>query len=164
MKRATRLRLAVASIVLALLALAAWQWQRDLRDAPGTLLSLAPARIERVTLAIGSAPALRYTHRDGHWWVDGTSTRTDDGRLAELAAIAAAPVASWQDIGEFDLAKIGLEPAQVVLTLNGQILQFGEIAVIGPLRYVRVGQRVALVPARYAPRPPTGTIRQAGGR
>jgi hypothetical protein len=41
-----------------------------------------------------------------------------------------------------------------VLTLDGQTLAFGINAVTGPQRYVRVGERVALVSARYMPRSP----------
>jgi hypothetical protein len=163
MTHAGRQRVAVVAGVLALLALAFWQWQTDARAAPGVLLDVAPSAIRRVSLAIGNAPPMRYEQRDGHWWrVDGAPQPADDGRLAELAATAAAPVASWRATSDFDLARIGLSPPQAVLRLDGQTLEFGEVAAIGPLRYVRVGARVALVPARYAPRPPTGTVRQAG--
>ena len=163
MTRAARQRIAVLGGVLALLALAFWQWRADARVAPGVLLDVAPSAIQRVSLAIGDAPPMRYEQRDGHWWrVDGAPHPADDGRLAELAATAAAPVASWRAASDFDLARIGLSPPQAVLHLDGQTLEFGEVAAIGPLRYVRVGARVALVPARYAPRPPTGTVRQAG--
>lgn len=163
MKRAARQRLGVLFVVLTLLALVGWQRQRDARDAPGTLLALAPASISRIALRIGNAPAMHYEKRAGHWWrVDGTATRTDDGRLAELADTAAAPVLRWRPASDFQPARIGLAPAQAVLSLDGQTLEFGETSVTGPQRYVRVGERIALISARYAPRPPTGTVRQAG--
>lgn len=163
MTHAGRQRVAVLAGVLALLILAFWQWRSDARAAPGTLLDMAPSAIGRISLRLGNAPAMHYEQRDGHWWrVDGVPHAADDGRLAELAATAAAPVASWRATADFDLARIGLAPPQAVLQLDGQTLQFGEVAAIGPLRYVRVGDRVALVPARYAPRPPTGHVRQAG--
>lgn len=163
MTRAARQRVAVLVVVLALLALALWQWRMDVRAAPGSLLALAPSSIARISLTVGKSPAMHYERRDGHWWrVDGAVQPADDGRLKELAATAAAPVASWRPVGDFDPARIGLSPPQAVLRLNDQALEFGEVASIGPLRYVRVGARVALVPARYAPRPPTGTVRQAG--
>jgi hypothetical protein len=41
----------------------------------------------------------------------------------------------------------------VQLELDGRSLDFGTTAVTGPLRYVRVGARIALVPLRYTPRP-----------
>ena len=78
----------------------------------------------------------------------------DDDRLRDLADIAAARVLSWRPLTDFEPAKIGLAPPQAVLTLDGQTLAFGVNAVAGPQRYVRVGERVALVSARYMPRSP----------
>ena len=61
---------------------------------------------------------------------------------------------NWRPLADFELAKIGLAPPHAVLTLDGQTLAFGINAVTGPQRYVRVGERVALVSARYMPRSP----------
>lgn len=163
MHRATRQRVGLFLAVLVLLALTAWQWQYDARNATGSVLTLAPEHIGHIALAIGDRPAMHYAKRDGHWWrVDGTPVPADDGRLAELANTAAAPVMSWRAASDFDPAKIGLQPPQAILSLDGQTLEFGETVVTGAQRYVRVGQRIALVPARFSPRPPTGTVRQAG--
>jgi hypothetical protein len=83
MTRASRRRLALLAAVVALLAVAGWQWQRDAQAAPGSLLTLEPASVDHIALAISGAPAVHYEKRDGHWWiVDGTPRRTDDGRLA----------------------------------------------------------------------------------
>ncbi len=46
---------------------------------------------------------------------DGAAARADDGRLAELADTAAAPVLSWRPASDFEPAKIGLTPPQAVL-------------------------------------------------
>lgn len=163
MQRATRQRVSLLIGVLVLLALATWQWRHDARNAAGSLLTLAPDSITHIALTLGATPAMHYEKRDGHWWrVDGTPTAADDGRLAELANTATAPVMSWRAASEFDPAKIGLLPPQAILHLDGQTLEFGGSAVTGAQRYVRVGQRVALVPLRFSPRPPTGTVRQAG--
>ncbi|MDN4481915.1 hypothetical protein QQX02_13370, partial [Demequina sp. EGI L300058] len=56
---------------------------------------------------------------------------------------------------DFDAAKLGLAPPLAQLALDGQVLDFGTTAVTGPLRYVRAGHRIALVPLRYTPRPAT---------
>lgn len=163
MRRASRQRVGLFAVVLALLALAGWQWQDDARHAPGSVLALAPEQISTIALTLGATPAMHYEKRDGHWWrVDGTPTPADDGRLAELAGTAAAPVMSWRAASEFHPAKIGLQPPQAILRLDGQTLEFGETVATGAQRYVRVGRRIALVPARFSPRPPTGTVRQAG--
>lgn len=155
MRRATRQRLLLLVGVAALLAVAAWQWQRDDAAAPGTLLSLDPDSISQVELALQGHPAEHYVHRQGHWWqVDGgTPRRADDGRLAELARLAAAPVANWRPASDFDPKRIGLTPPNAVLTLDGHAMAFGGTSATGPMTYVRVGQRIAMVSVRDTPRP-----------
>ncbi|WP_243040152.1 hypothetical protein [Dyella sedimenti] len=151
-----RQRLWLAGAAVALVAAAAWQWRRDADAAPGTLLRMAPSAVTEVTLQLGNGPAEHYARRDGHWWrTDGTAVRADDGRLGELADTAAAEVLGWRAAGDFEPARIGLVPPLAVLSLNGQRLDFGETAVTGPQRYVRVGDRVALISVRYTPRPAT---------
>lgn len=154
MKRAARHRGLLLLGVAVLLALALSQLRHDQEAAPGMLLALDPATITHVELRLQHAPVEHYAKRDGHWWrTDDTPARTDDGRLDELTQIAQAPVLSWRPAHDFDPAKIGLQPPAAVLRLDGQTLEFGETAVTGPQRYVRVGPRVALVSVRYTPRP-----------
>lgn len=156
MKRATRQRVSMLAAAIALVAVATWQWQRDRDEAPGTLLTLPPSDVMQIELRIGNGSTEHFTKRDGHWWrVDGAATRADDGRLAELADTAAASVLSWRPLSDFQPARIGLAPPMSVLNLDGQQLEFGETSVTGPQRYVRVGDRVALVSVRYTPRPAT---------
>ena len=157
MKRAARQRWLLLASVAVLLGLALWQWQRDAGHANDALTTLDPAAIGHISLALPDAATLHYEKRsDGHWWrIDGTAHRVaDDDRLRDLADIAGARVLSWRSLGDFEPAKIGLAPPQAILTLDGQTLTFGINAVPGPQRYVRVGERVALVSARYMPRSP----------
>jgi hypothetical protein len=162
MKRAVRQSLLMVSGAIALVALAGWQWQSDRAKDPGTLLNLAPAAVTQVELTLGQGPTEHYARHDGHWWrTDGTPVRADDGRLGEMVNTAAAVVLSWRPASDFSPAKIGLSPPVAVLSLDDQRLEFGETSVTGPQRYVRVGERVALISVRYMPRPVTGKIRQA---
>jgi hypothetical protein len=136
-----------------LVAVAGWQWRQDQAQATGTLLTVDPAAVTQLALAIGNGATEHFERRDGHWWrIDGTPARADDGRLGELADTAGAAVLSWRPISDFEPAKIGLTAPVAVLTLNGQRLEFGETSVTGPQRYVRVGDRVALISVRYTPR------------
>lgn len=156
MKRTARQRLVMLAIAIVLVTLATWQWKRDSDEAPGTLLRAAPDGVTQIALQIGNGPEEHFARRDGHWWrTDGTAARADDGRLAELADTAGANVLSWRPLSDFDPARIGLAPPVAVLTLDGQRLEFGETSVTGPQRYVRVGERVALISVRYTPRPAT---------
>lgn len=155
MKRSIRRRLTLLLAVLALLLLAGWQLQRDAANDDQVLTSLDPASIQRITLTLPGAPAMHYQKRDGHWWrVNGTPTRADDARLSDLAHTASAPVLAWRAASDFDPARIGLSPPRAVLDLDGTALTFGEASVTGPQHYVLIGQRVALVSARYMPRSP----------
>ncbi len=154
MGRAARQRLFLLLGVAALVALAAWQWQREAAAAPGALTGLDPAAITRVTLTLQGGPPEHYAKRDDHWWrTDGTPARADDGRLDELTDIAAAPVASWRPLDDFDPARIGLARPMATLVLDDRTLHFGDTSATGPLRYVQAGDRVALVSVRYTPRP-----------
>jgi hypothetical protein len=156
MKRATRQRLWLAGAAVLRGAAATWQWRRDVDAEPGALLHLAPSAVTEIALQLGQGPAEHYAKRDGHWWrTDGTAVRADDGRLGELADTAAAEVMGWRAASEFEPGRIGLAPPLAVLSLNDQRLEFGETSVTGPQRYVRVGERVALVSVRYTPRPAT---------
>lgn len=162
MRRTTRQRLVLLLGVALLIALALSQWRRDEAAAPGALLALSPDAIHRVALTLQGHPAEHYEKRNGRWWrTDGTPAPADDGRLGELTEFAAAPVASWRPLSEFDPAHIGLSPPMATLQLDDQTLRFGETSVTGPLRYVQVGSRVALVSARYTPRPSRSEAMQA---
>ncbi|MEO8779744.1 MAG: hypothetical protein ABI389_13860 [Rhodanobacter sp.] len=157
MKRAVRQRVFLLVAVLALVAVAGWQLQRDASHRNANLTTLDPATIRQVSLTLPGATALHYEKRgDGHWWhTDGTPRQVaDDDRLNDLADIAAAQVLSWRPLSDFDPARIGLSPPRAVLELDGHSLAFGVTAVTGPQRYVQVGQRIALVSARYMPRSP----------
>ncbi len=157
MMRAARQRTFLLLAVLALLALVGWQLQRDASRENGKLTTLDPSAISHVSLTVAGASTLHYEKRsDGHWWrTDGPPRLVaDDDRLNDLTDIAAARVLSWRPLSDFEPAKIGLSPPRAVLDLDGQSLRFGVSAVTGPQQYVQVGQRIALVSARYMPRSP----------
>jgi hypothetical protein len=154
MRRSVRKRFGLLLAAVAVLAFAGWQWRHDAQKSPGLLLPLDPASITHVSLRIGSTPAENYSRRDGHWYrVDGTPVRADDGRLGELTETTAASVLRWRPASDFDPARIGLQPPAATLTLDGHVLDFGEMSVTGPQCYVRAGNRVALISIRYMPRP-----------
>jgi len=139
---------------LAVLVALAWmQWRSDRAQAPGTLLPLAPGRIERIELEIPGQRPQDYRRRDGHWWRMGaTPQRADaDGRLDRIAAIAAAPVQRWLPLKRMDLHALGLKPPRLILVLNGRRLEYGVMTPFEPGRYVRVGERIAVIPAQYTP-------------
>lgn len=155
MNRSTRKILWLLPVALALCVTVVVQWRRDQASAPGTLLPLDPASITRIDVAVHGQTVQHYVKRGDHWWrLDPAPVRADDGRLDDMAAIATAPVAQWRQAAELDAAKIGLKPPALVLSLNGHRIAFGALTPFGPARYVRVGDRIAVIGAQYAPRPP----------
>lgn len=163
MKRATRRRLAWLAVVGIVVVAALWQWQRDRLNDPGNLLGIDPAAVNQIGLQFQSAPMQHYSRHDDHWWrADGQNARADDGRLDELTQTAAAEVLQWRPVQDFSLSRIGLAPPLAILELNGRRVEFGETSVTGPQRYVRVDDRIALIPARYSPRPVEGKAMSLG--
>ncbi|WP_017463587.1 hypothetical protein [Dyella ginsengisoli] len=155
MRRAVRQQLALVLVVAALAVTALWQWRHDASASPATLLPLDPDAITRVTLALPGHPTERYVRHDGHWWRDGEPpVAADEGRLEQLTGIAAAQALGWRPLSDFDPARIGLTHPVATLTLDDRTLRFGDTSATGPLRYVQVGDRVALVPILATPRPP----------
>ncbi|HET7301442.1 MAG TPA: hypothetical protein VFJ01_12420 [Oleiagrimonas sp.] len=136
-----------------LVALAAWQWHRE--RASATLLPLDPASISRIDVTWQGQPTRHYVKRDDHWYRAGKSPhRVDDAYPARLAKLAATPVLEWRKTDDMHLDAIGLNAPPVIVQLDGHALAYGSLAAFGPQRFVRVGGRVAIIPASYSPRAP----------
>jgi hypothetical protein len=142
--------------VVAFLALAMWlQVHHDNTRAQQQMLSsLDEATFTHVELSFRGGPRKSWTRHEGTWTLDGSpGTAVDQGRLEDLVNLAAAPVASWRPVNDFDVAKLGLAPPVATLRLGDITIEFGEPAAIGQLRYARVGERIALIPLQALPRP-----------
>lgn len=134
-----------------LVALAAWQWHRE--RAAATLLPLDPASISRIDITWKGQPTRHYVKRDGQWYLTGASAhRVDDAYPARLVKLAATPVLEWRKASAMHLDAIGLTAPPVIVQLDGHALAYGTLAAFGPQRFVRVGGRIAVIPASYSPR------------
>ena len=71
--------------------------------------------------------------------------------MQRLARLAATPAARWIPVSDITLSKVGLDHPSATLLLNGTRLEYGGLTAIDDLRYVRVGDQVALVPRQYSP-------------
>lgn len=152
MKRATRHRLILVGTVVALVAVVLWLGARDQREAPLTLTDLDPASITRIELTIAQQPAQVFEKSGGHWWrITPTRMRGNDEHLQRLAKLALSPVARWAKADAFDPAKVGLAQPAATLVLDGVQLRYGALSALDNLRYVGVGDRVALVPQQDSP-------------
>ena len=152
MKRALRNRLWLLGAVIALIAIVLWLGARDQRAAPLTLTDLDPDSIARIELTISQQPAQVFEKSGGHWWrVKPSRMRGNDEHLQRLAKLALTPVARWAKADEFDPAKVGLTQPAATLMLDGVQLRYGALSALDNLRYVGIGNRVALVPQQDSP-------------
>ena len=152
MKRALRNRLWLLGAVIALVAIVLWLGARDQRAAPLTLTDLDPDSITRIELTISRQPAQVFEKSGGHWWrVSPSHARGNDEHLQRLAKLALTPVARWAKADEFDPAKVGLTQPAATLMLDGVQLRYGALSALDNLRYVGIGNRVALVPQQDSP-------------
>jgi hypothetical protein len=161
MRRAARQRIAMLAIVVALAGIAGWQWHSDNSEAQShRLTSLAPESVADIQIAFRGESPLHYSRHEGHWRTASTQLPADDGWLNGITALAETPVLAWRQASEFEANRIGLSPPVAVLVLDGQRVEFGEIAAIGRQRYVRIGDRIGFVAAEAMPRPPRENARR----
>lgn len=152
MRRVARRRIGLLLTVIVLVAIVLWLGLRDYRSSPPALTELDVNAISRIELTIAQGAPQIFVKRNGHWWrVAPTSMRGNDARLQRLTDLAATPVARWAKQGEFDPAKIGLAVSAATLTLDGVTLRYGALSALNNLRYVSVGERIALVPRQDSP-------------
>lgn len=151
MKRRTRSFAMLAGACAVLGALVYLQVRREqvLARDPLTTIDLAAVRALRVDCR-GCTPR-RFERVDGHWQMrEPRDVRADDTAVERLLDIATAPVRFRHARDSLDARKIGLDPPQAVLTLDGRALRFGATDAIDGDRYVDTGDAIALVPDRFS--------------
>lgn len=151
MRRRTRTWLwLVASCVLLAVAVVA-QLRHERRAALDPLTTIDLSRVRELRVECRGCTPRRFERSAGHWQMrEPQDVRADQAAVEHLLAIAAAPVRRRHARGVLDPARIGLEPPQAVLTLDGQSLRFGATEPIDGDRYVDTGSAIALVPDRYS--------------
>lgn len=142
--------LAIAAIVL--VAAVLWVGRREYLRDPPTLTALDPATVTRIELDIPAlAPQVFERRTDGWWRVRPSEARADDARVQRLANLATSAVARWIPLSEVTLSRVGLDHPSATLVLDGTRLEYGGLTAIDDLRYVRVGDKIALMPRQYSP-------------
>ena len=152
MTRANRNLVALAIITAVLVTAVLWVGRREYLRDPPAVTSLDSEAITRIELDIPPVAPQVFEKRHGGWWrVQPSEVRADDARVQRLANLAATPVSRWMAASGIDLAKVGLEHPSATLVLNGVRLDYGGLTAIDELRYVKVGDEIALVPRQYSP-------------
>ena len=152
MTRTNRNLVVLAIVALVLVAAVLWVGRREyLRDRPA-VTALDPDAVTKVELDIPPVAPQVFEKRHGGWWrVKPSEARADDARVQRLANLAATPVSRWMAASRMDLSKVGLAHPSATLVVNGVRLEFGGLTAIDELRYVKVGDKIALVPRQYSP-------------
>ncbi len=154
MRRQQRHLLITFVVALVLGAAVLIQIRREEAQWPPPLTVLSPAEIQRVELECSSCVRQRFERLDAVWWMREPDNRRADGeRVGHLTAIANAAVRSRKSLVGLSLAKLGLDPAQATLTLDGIRIAFGAFDSINGDRYVRINDedQIALVPDHFSP-------------
>jgi hypothetical protein len=139
-------------MAVVLVAAVLWVGRREYVRHPPTLTALDPDAVTRIDLDIPAIASQTFERRTGGWWrIKPSEAQADDARLQRLARLAATPVARWIPLSGIDLSKVGLDHPSATLLLDGTRLEYGGLTAIDDLRYVRVGDQVALVPRQYSP-------------
>ncbi len=154
MRRQQRHLLIAIVVALLLSAAVLMQVRHEQAQWPAPLTALVPSEIQHVELECLSCVRQRFERVDGGWWMRAPDNRRADAqRVGHLIAIANAAVRNRKSLVGLSLSKLGLEPAQATLILDGTRISFGAFDSINGDRYVRIDDedRVALVPDRFSP-------------
>ncbi|HEX7368981.1 MAG TPA: hypothetical protein VF284_01695 [Rhodanobacteraceae bacterium] len=152
MTRANRNLGVLAIVAIVLVAAVLWVGRREYLHNPPALTTLDPDAVTHIELDIPPiTPQVFERRADGWWRIEPSEARADDARVQRLAKLAATPVARWLPMAKIDAAKVGLEPPSATLVLDRVRLEYGGLTAIDNLRYVRVGDKIALVPRQYSP-------------
>jgi len=110
------------------------------------IINLKPADIE--TVAIQTADASLNLRRDAQGWVLETPIRwsANNINIERLLSIVNSETDSRLPADEINLAKLGLQFPEAVLTFNDTQLLFGATNNIGERRYIMIDSTVFLLP------------------
>lgn len=126
-------------LLAALLGLAVW-FSRPAGLPP--LTSLDPAGVTRIEISDLSGRHILLQQRDGVWVSDGR--RADQARVAQLLGICRTPSLE-RFPAPVALQPYALDPAPILLRLNGERLAFGATDPINGWRYVLIGRQIHLI-------------------
>jgi hypothetical protein len=150
-KRRTRTLAFLAAAAAALGALVLAELRRERGLAPEPLTAIDPTAVRSLVVACNGCTTRRFEKEDGRWQMRAPRTGAADAAVVDrLAAIARAPVRLRHAAGELDPARVGLDPPQATLQLDGTLLKFGTTDAINGDRYVEAGGSIALVPDRFS--------------
>lgn len=153
MRRRDRNLLALLA-VLALLGTAVHlQLRHERARALDPLTTIDTASVGRIEVACRGCETRRFARIDGQWrMLEPREGAANAEAIANLLAIAHAPVRYRHAAGDIDPSRVGLAPPQASLRLDDTTITFGGTDAIHGDRYVASGDRIVLVPDRFSVR------------
>lgn len=122
-------------------------------DEPGEE-TVTPLKAEDITRIIATRPLrddmVLERDSDGFWWiVREPRLPAETFQVNTLTRLAEQTVTRSYPASDMDLNQLELDPPRASLTLNGTRIDFGGIDALENQRYLRVDDRVKLVPDLY---------------
>ncbi len=149
MSRRLLLNLLMLIAVLALIAVVYFEPGIEAPETPAALTALDDTTVTHIRIE-RAGDVLELERRDGRWWVLGAPELPADPLQVDnlLRMIAATPRRSYT-AAEVDLKQLELDPAPVTVHFDDLAIKVGGTDPLEGLRYVQVGDRVALIPDNY---------------
>lgn len=130
------------------LGLLAGLWFSQKKEAPKgpPLTALSADAIDKITLQHPKSPDIVLEKKDGHWALTAPVQVPADGlEVRSLTDLATLEAHTSMDAKDVKLADLGLDPPAYDIVLNDQRLDFGNVETISYHRYIKTGDKIALV-------------------
>jgi len=129
------------------------QLRHERAQAIDPLTTIDVSGVHRLEVECRGCARRRFEKIDGRWrMLEPRAGAANPEAIANLLAIANAPVRYRHAADEIDPARVGLAPPQATLRLDTTLLAFGGTDAIHGDRYVALGGAVVLVPDRFSVR------------
>lgn len=137
-------------VVIAVLGWLVWWQAGQPGDAPETLLDLPQAGIHSITITRqpdSTMPDIIQLKKQADGWrmVEPEQAAIDAKRLKLLFTLLNETVEADYDASDKNLAQYGLEPGEVSVAFNDQILLFGGVNPVSKRRYILHEGRIKLI-------------------
>jgi len=154
MRKSTRSILFLALAVAALGAAVYAELERETHLAMQPLTTLDPAAVKHIEIRCAAVcRSRRFERTDAGWqMLEPFAKPANDDAIRRLLGVARAPIRVRLQLRDYDLAKLGLAPAQIVLKLDDVIIEVGDEDPIEHDRYIHVGNALLRVPDRFSAR------------
>lgn len=139
-------------LLLGVLALAAFYWFKPsgTEQTLEPISAIEPGSIERISVERPGEPTINLEKQDGDWQLLAPlQADADDGRIDSILLLPLSASASRFSASDQQLARFGLEPAQLTITFDSEAFVIGEPHPLNEQqRYVLYDDQIHLIDSR----------------